>query len=126
VTEHDEASTGSPTDLMAQWQAAIKDWQESFQALATTSTQQVTNFWKRAAGTEPSEWQARWRAVIDDYATKAKPYQEEMIDALRKLTSSWPDPFKPVGQAMVAAAERGLEAERTLLESMAPMTKKSE
>jgi alpha-L-fucosidase len=114
-------STG--TNYFAQWQNAMGEWRQAFEAMAAMRPGGAGSWPQGDANV--AEWRARMVAAIEDYQRKAQPYQDEMIEALRTLAASWPDAFRPMMDTVVASVEGGIEAERRLLEGIAEMAKRS-
>ena len=123
--------TGSPGsgstagDFQAQWQSAMQEWREAFEALTSMPTGAGSQLWGQGdAGA--AEWGTRLVEAIEQYQAQAKPYQDEMLEALRTLVTSWPEAFRPMMQTMVASVESGIEAERRMLEGIVAMAKRGQ
>jgi hypothetical protein len=117
----EHGTTGA--DFYAQWQSAMTDWRQAFEAM-TAMPPAGSELWGQGDSTA-TEWRARLVTAIEDYQHKAKPYQDEMLEALRTLAASWPDAFRPMMDTFVASVEGGFEAERRLLEGIAEMARRS-
>jgi hypothetical protein len=121
-------STGSGSatgDFQAQWQSAMKEWREAFEALTSVPSGAGGQLWGQGdAGA--GEWATRLVQAIEQYQAQAKPYQDEMLEALRTLASSWPEPFQPMMHVVVASVESGIEAERRMLDGVLAMAKRGQ
>ena len=115
------AGGGSNTgDFQAQWQSAMKEWRDAFEALTSMAPGAAGPLWGQdTAGA--GEWGARLVQAIEQYLAQAKPYQDEMLEALRTLAASWPEAFRPMMDAMVAGVEGSIEAERRMLDGIVAM-----
>jgi hypothetical protein len=120
------ASSGSaPGDFQAQWQSAMKEWREAFEALMSAPSGAGGQLWGQG-DTGAGEWATRLVQAIEQYQAQAKPYQDEMLEALRTLASSWPEAFRPMMDGVVASVEGGIEAERRMLDGIVAMTKRGQ
>jgi hypothetical protein len=110
-------------DFQAQWQSAMKEWREAFEALTSMPPGAGAQLWGPGdAGA--GEWATRLVQAIEQYQAQARPYQDEMLEALRTLAGSWPEAFRPMMDAMVASVEGGIEAERRMLDGIVAMAKR--
>lgn len=111
---------GKLPDLTSLWQSAMGEWAQGFEKLARGFTTAGHELWAQT-GADLPEWQNRWRSAVDQYEERAKPIQQEMVKALRELLASWPEPAKPIADAMIQGVEQGLEAERHWLDTLKTM-----
>jgi hypothetical protein len=111
-------------DFQAQWQAAMQEWRQAFEAMTSMPSSGGRLWGQSDAGAQ--EWSARLVQAIEQYQVQAKPYQDEMLEALRTLATSWPDAFRPMMEAVVASVEGGIEAERRMLDGIVAMAKRGQ
>jgi hypothetical protein len=62
------------------------------------------------------EWQTRWKQTIADYEEKSKPYVDDMIQSLKKLADSTPEPWKQWADTAVSFTERSIRSQQEFLE----------
>jgi len=118
--------TGDTTsgDFQAQWQSAMQEWRQAFEAMTSMPSSGGRLWGQSDAGAQ--EWSTRLVQAIEQYQTQAKPYQDEMLQALRTLATSWPDAFRPMMEAVVTSIEGGIEAERRMLDGIVAMAKRDQ
>jgi 1,2-phenylacetyl-CoA epoxidase catalytic subunit len=108
-------SPDANADFLAQMQAGFAEWQSRFQQALKDFQAQASQLPQTgAAGLE--DWQDRWKQTVADYEEKARPYVDEMIDSLKKLADSTPDPWKPWAESAVSFTERSIRTQQEFLE----------
>jgi hypothetical protein len=96
-------------------QAGFAEWQSRFQQALKDFQEQASQLPQSgAAGLE--DWQDRWKQTVADYEEKARPYVDDMIDSLKKLADSTPDPWKPWAASAVSFTERSIRTQQEFLE----------
>lgn len=108
-------SPDASADFTAQIQAGFAEWQSKFQQALKDFQEQATQL-PQAGAAGFDEWQTRWKQTIADYEEKAKPYVDDMIQSLKKLADSTPEPWKPWAASAVSFTERSIRSQQEFLE----------
>lgn len=111
MTQPSDASA----DFMAQVQAGFAEWQSKFQqALKDFQEQAVRLPQSGAAGFD--DWQKRWKQTIAEYEEKAKPYVDDLVQSLKRLAESTPEPWRQLADSAVSFTERSIRTQQEFLE----------
>jgi hypothetical protein len=108
-------SPDASADFMTQIQAGLAEWQSRFQQALKDFQEQAAQV-PQAGAAGFDEWQNRWKQTIADYEEKAKPYVDDMIQSLKKLADSTPEPWKQWADSAVSFTERSIRSQQEFLE----------
>jgi len=103
--------------FMAQMQAGFAEWQSRFQQMMK-DFQEGSPFQQKDAA-RFNDWQKQWMQTIVDYEEKAKPYVDDLIQSLKRLADSTPEPWKQWAESAVSLTDRSIRAQQDLLERLA-------
>jgi uncharacterized protein YukE len=111
MTQPSDASA----DFMAQIQAGFAEWQSKFQQALKDFQEQAARLPQSgAAGFD--DWQKRWKQTIADYEEKAKPYFDDLVQSLKRLAESTPEPWRQLAESAVSFTERSIRTQQEFLE----------
>jgi 1,2-phenylacetyl-CoA epoxidase catalytic subunit len=108
-------SPDASADFMAQIQANLAEWQSRFQQALKDFQEQAAQF-PQAGAAGFDDWQNRWKQTVADYEEKSKPYVDDMIQSLKKLADSTPEPWKQWAESAVSFTERSIRSQQEFLE----------
>jgi len=108
-------SPDASADFMTQVQASLAEWQSRFQQALEDFQEQAAQV-PQAGAVGFDEWQARWKQTVADYEQKAKPYVDDMIQSLKKLADTTPEPWKQWADSAVSFTERSIRSQQEFLE----------
>jgi hypothetical protein len=108
-------SPDASADFMAQMQAGLAEWQSRFQQAMKDFQAQASQL-PQAGAAGFDEWQNRWKQTVADYEEKAKPFVDDMIQSLKKLADSTPEPWKQWADSAVSFTERSIRSQQEFLE----------
>jgi hypothetical protein len=108
-------SPDASADFMAQMQAGLAEWQSRFQQAMKDFQAQASQL-PQAGAAGFDEWQNRWKQTVADYEEKAKPFVDDMIQSLKKLADSTPEPWKQWADSAVSFTERSIRSQQDFLE----------
>jgi uncharacterized protein YukE len=111
MTQPSDASA----DFMAQVQAGFAEWQSKFQQALKDFQEQAARLPQSgAAGFD--DWQKRWKQTIAEYEEKAKPYVDDLVQSLKRLAESTPEPWRQLADSAVSFTERSIRTQQEFLE----------
>jgi uncharacterized protein YukE len=111
MTQPSDASA----DFMAQVQAGFAEWQSKFQQALKDFQEQAARLPQSgAAGFD--DWQKRWKQTIAEYEEKAKPYVDDLVQSLKRLAESTPEPWRQLAESAVSFTERSIRTQQEFLE----------
>jgi hypothetical protein len=100
---------------MAQIQAGFTEWQSKFQQALKDFQEQAARLPQSgAAGFD--DWQKRWKQTIAEYEEKAKPYVDDLVQSLKRLAESTPEPWRQLAESAVSFTERSIRTQQEFLE----------
>jgi len=114
-------SSESGADFMAQIQAGFTEWQSKFQQALKEFQEQAARLPQSgAAGFD--DWQNRWKQTVAEYEEKAKPYVDDMVESLKRLAESTPEPWRQWAESAVSFTERSIRTQQEFLERVTDTT----